>query len=176
MNQWWVNIGQRVKEVFPRNYTRGTWFVLVRIVLIKCSRANSKFQYWTSPISHDTSVPYPSNAAVCNRNVHMCAHFCHKLEHCGIFVWYIVGFIFYSLLLSVIKTHWGDSVVRSTKTLPPTLYYARIVCKVSKFIRRYIWQCPWQNDVNNWWNKNVLHGPMWNPTWCLTLKQDDVMT
>ena len=32
----------------------------------------------TSPISH--------NAPFCNRNVHMCAHFCYKMVHCGIFV------------------------------------------------------------------------------------------
>ena len=37
----------------------------------------------TSPISH--------NASFCNRNVHMCAHFCVKMVHCGIFVKCIVG-------------------------------------------------------------------------------------
>ena len=31
------------------------------------------------------------NAPFCNRNVHMCAHFCCKIVHCGIFVWCIVG-------------------------------------------------------------------------------------
>ena len=37
----------------------------------------------TSSISH--------NASFCSRNVHMCAHFCYKIVHCGIFVWHIVG-------------------------------------------------------------------------------------
>ena len=32
----------------------------------------------TSPLSH--------NAQFCNNNVHMCAHFCYKIAHCGIFV------------------------------------------------------------------------------------------
>ena len=32
-----------------------------------------------SPISH--------NAPFCNRNVHICAYFCYKVVHCGIFVW-----------------------------------------------------------------------------------------
>ena len=40
---------------------------------------------YTSPIS--------CNAPFCNRNVHMCAHFCYKLVHCGISVWYILGIV-----------------------------------------------------------------------------------
>ena len=39
----------------------------------------------TSPISH--------NASFCNSNVQTCAHFCHKMVHCGIFVSCIVGFV-----------------------------------------------------------------------------------
>ena len=38
---------------------------------------NSQIPQCISPISH--------NALFCNRNVHMCAHFCHKMVHCGIF-------------------------------------------------------------------------------------------
>ena len=33
------------------------------------------------------------NASFCNRNVHMCAHFCYKMMHCGIFVSCILGFV-----------------------------------------------------------------------------------
>ena len=33
------------------------------------------------------------NAKFCNRNVHMCAHFCCKMVHCGIFVSCIVGYV-----------------------------------------------------------------------------------
>ena len=39
----------------------------------------------TSPISH--------NASFWNRNVHMCAHFCYKIMHCGIFVGCIGRFV-----------------------------------------------------------------------------------
>ena len=39
----------------------------------------------TSPISH--------NAPFCDRNVHMCAHFCYKMVHYGIFMKCIMGFI-----------------------------------------------------------------------------------
>ena len=46
----------------------------------------------TSPISH--------NAPCCSRNVHMCAHFCYKMVHFGIFVRCIVGFVIWFI-------HWG---------------------------------------------------------------------
>ena len=39
----------------------------------------------TSPISH--------TAPFCNINMHMCAHFCYKMVHYGIFVWYIIIFV-----------------------------------------------------------------------------------
>ena len=39
----------------------------------------------TSSVSH--------NAPFCYRNVHMCAHFCDKMAHCGIFVWCIVEIV-----------------------------------------------------------------------------------
>ena len=32
------------------------------------------------------------NAPLCNRNVHLCAPFCYKIVHCGIWAWCIVGF------------------------------------------------------------------------------------
>ena len=33
------------------------------------------------------------NAPFCNRNVHMCAHFCYTMMHYGIYIWCIVGFV-----------------------------------------------------------------------------------
>ena len=39
----------------------------------------------TSPVSH--------NVPICSRNVYICAHFCYKMVHYGIFVWCIVGFV-----------------------------------------------------------------------------------
>ena len=59
------------------------------------------------------------NAPFCNRNVHMCAHFCYEMVHCGIFVWCIVGFVrwiswrlivrdcgyYFNVVCSL--THWG---------------------------------------------------------------------
>ena len=47
------------------------------------NRSISQIPQCTSPISH--------NAPFCKRNVHICAHFCYKMVHCGIFVWCIVG-------------------------------------------------------------------------------------
>ena len=48
-------------------------------------RSVVKIPLCTSPLSHI--------APFCNRNVHMCAHFCYKMVQCGIFVWCTVGFV-----------------------------------------------------------------------------------
>ena len=49
------------------------------------SRLITQIPQCTNPISH--------NAPLCNKNVHICAHFCYKMVHCGIFVQCIVGFV-----------------------------------------------------------------------------------
>ena len=49
------------------------------------NRSAAQIPQCVSPVSH--------NAPFCNRNVHMCAHFCYKMVHCGIFVWCIMGFV-----------------------------------------------------------------------------------
>ena len=41
--------------------------------------------------SHNALVSH--NALFYNRNVHICAHFCYKMVHCGIWNRYIVGFV-----------------------------------------------------------------------------------
>ena len=46
----------------------------------------------TSQISQCNS-PIPYNAPLCNRNVHMCAHFCYIMMHRGTFFWSSVGFV-----------------------------------------------------------------------------------
>ena len=51
------------------------------------NRPVSQIPQCTSPISH--------NAPFCNRNVHICAHFCYKMVHCVIFVWCIVGLVWW---------------------------------------------------------------------------------
>ena len=55
----------------------------------------------TSLISH--------NAPFCNRNVHMCAHFCCKIVHCGMFIWCIMGFVRW--------VYWKSKVVVATTFL-----------------------------------------------------------
>ena len=51
--------------------------------------------YFNRPISQIPKCicAISHNATFCNRNVHMCAHFCYKMVHCGIFVWCILGFV-----------------------------------------------------------------------------------
>ena len=46
---------------------------------------SKKSQNKKSPISH--------NAALLERNVHVSAHFCCKMVHCGILFWCIVGLV-----------------------------------------------------------------------------------
>ena len=41
--------------------------------------------------SHNASAKYPTMHHFCNINVHMCAHFCTKVGHCGIWDWCFVG-------------------------------------------------------------------------------------
>ena len=64
------------------------------------NRSISQIPQCTSPISQ--------NVPLCNRNVCMCAHFCHKMVHCGIFIWCIVGLVkrglfIYPLCIMVIE-------------------------------------------------------------------------
>ena len=44
----------------------------------------------TNPTMHQSNIP---QCTICNRNVHLCAHFCYKMVHCGIYAWCIVGFV-----------------------------------------------------------------------------------
>ena len=46
------------------------------------------------------------NAPFCNRNVHMCAHFCYEMVHCGIWDWCIMGFICNRSILNTMKIQW----------------------------------------------------------------------
>ena len=51
------------------------------VISLSCfNRPVAQLPHCTSPISH--------NAPLCNS-----AHFCHKVMHCGIFVWFTVGFV-----------------------------------------------------------------------------------
>ena len=58
------------------------------------------------------------NATFCNRNVHMCAHFCYKMLRCGIWCRCILGFVrwVYWFTLSesfqLTPNRWGDLKTR----------------------------------------------------------------
>ena len=73
LNQWWPSSLMHVCKV-DMNVLSENILIIVNDVLI--------YRWY---ISH--------KAPFCNRNVHMCAHFCYKVVHCGIFVWCIVGFV-----------------------------------------------------------------------------------
>ena len=42
--------------------------------------------------SHNAPVPYPTMHHFVT-DVHICAHFCYKMVHCGVFDWCIVRFV-----------------------------------------------------------------------------------
>ena len=77
-------------KLVPHNCTekpiRLNWMILdFGWKLLKHNRPISQIPECICAISH--------NATFCNRNVHMCAHFCYRMVHCGIFVWCIMGFV-----------------------------------------------------------------------------------
>ena len=43
------------------------------------------------------------NAPFCNRNVHLCAHFCYKVVHYGIWDWCIVGLCIWSIMYQEVR-------------------------------------------------------------------------
>ena len=60
-----------------------------------CLRHTGSRVHSNRPISQipQCTSSIPHIAPFCNRNVHMCAHFCYKIVHCGIFAQCIVGFV-----------------------------------------------------------------------------------
>ena len=46
----------------------------------------SKCFYWSYSQILEYTIPICHDASFCNRNVHMCAHFCCEMVHCGLFV------------------------------------------------------------------------------------------
>ena len=70
---------------------------LSQLIRLVTKRHLAQIPQCISPISHN--IPF------CNRNVHICAHFCYKMVHCWIFIWCIVGFVryIYCYLAAVLK-------------------------------------------------------------------------
>ena len=68
------------------------WLERIFIIRIWARLSFTLVQLWAHkslgtcvPESHNAPVPYPTMHHFCNRNVHMCAHFCYKMVHCRIF-------------------------------------------------------------------------------------------
>ena len=71
--QWGTRQSQSIFR--PTNHKR----------VMPANRSISQISQCIRQISHNTSF--------CNRNVHICAHFCYKILHCGIWDCCIVGFV-----------------------------------------------------------------------------------
>ena len=92
----WINID--TYTVHPKTYTLS--YHCCSQVLV--NRPITQIPQYTSPI--------PNNVPFCDRNVHMCAHFCYKMVHCGIFVSCIVAFlrwVYFTPITGLLQWHWG---------------------------------------------------------------------
>ena len=80
-----VTIGTRCYELLEPWYQR--YFSRITDIFVWCifKILISQVPQYIRGISH--------NAPFCNRNVHLCAHFCYRMVHCGIFIYCIVGFV-----------------------------------------------------------------------------------
>ena len=105
--------GRKVRDIVGNNLgciylkekiwlLRSFWVVVGFIMLVYCKFALVLYWYnvavlrgliekinLTSPTIHQIS----HNAPFCNRNMHTCAHFCYKVVHCGMWDWWMVGFV-----------------------------------------------------------------------------------
>ena len=97
----------------------------------------------TSPVSH--------NAPFCDRNVHMYAHFCYKMVHCGIFVWCTAGFCYGSIDLSAQITTLSTGVIF---WLRPRMISARGGISVKGYFLEFASLCVnfthWRSIAWNW--------------------------
>ena len=64
-------------------------------LLQKSHNALDKYPTKRRPVAYITQCirQISHNAPFYNRNVHICAHFCYKMVHCGIWYWCSVGFV-----------------------------------------------------------------------------------
>ena len=49
--------------------------------------------HWNRPISQIPHLTYSTMHHFVNSNMHICSHFCNNIVHCGIWDWYIEGFV-----------------------------------------------------------------------------------
>ena len=63
---------------------------------------------------HQTDIP--QNTTLCNRNVHICAYFCYKVVHCGI--WNIARFVrSIAMLWNIMeRSNWNESTLVFSQT------------------------------------------------------------
>ena len=96
MSQCWLLISAVLWHSLQSNFSLPSYYLLKWILkssFQRCclilqeplNRPIAQISQCTSPMSH--------NAPFCSRNVRMCARFCYRMVHCGIFVWCIVGFV-----------------------------------------------------------------------------------
>ena len=112
----------------------GGFIVVGRFVCLNWP--NSQIPQCTCPLSHNT--PF------CNRNVHMCAHLCYKMLHCGTSVWCIVGFVrwVYSWYIVILNENWLSShieIIDIGTAMEKTLSEMVPICVLDLFLQCCMW-------------------------------------
>ena len=97
------------------------------------NRPISQISQYIRQISH--------NAPFCNRNVHMCAHFCYKMVHCGIWDWRIVGFVqqvstVIAIRLEQCKNGMHAKLKMSSAKDAPSLIFQTLFCQAELIFRK----------------------------------------
>ena len=96
----WDLISSFIGHVISYPCWEQSYIILSTTSRLKWARFNLRWPTtWTTDILdfyNRQKCPFPystQNAPLYNRNVHMCAHFCYKVVHCGVFVLHIMGFV-----------------------------------------------------------------------------------
>ena len=93
---WLFNLHKHKFDIIVKTFKPGISIHADRICVHLLDRRLLDKSHNASDTSHYT--PF------CNRNVHICVHFCYKMVHCGIWDWCIVGFLL-SLLVPDMSLH-----------------------------------------------------------------------
>ena len=101
--------------------------------------------------SHNAPASSISHIApFCNRNVHMCAHFCYKIVHCGIFAQCIVGFVrlvYYERISSCAGCPPQTTDHRASRaTPPPTAVSSVLTTRPWHISQKLLWHWFWKES------------------------------
>ena len=103
--------------------------LVTSVIVFACNRPISQIPQCITQISHN-------NAPFCKRNVHMCAHFCYKMLHCG---------IWHRCILEFVKWVYYKCVVSGTTNVGSGYGFSQwettLQCNVVSLAEPVQWRC-----------------------------------